>query len=137
MVRDGRGAALSKMKREKKGLSTKTFYKLVQAWNEANENAYNECVKIGNDKCLIVKYENLVTQPEPTIRNITQFINVTFTQEFLHHNEAENVDFSFNYHKRTHREINTDSLNTWDGSIQYDKSYLNRYKMFDKFGYKI
>ena len=76
MVRDGRGAALSKIRREKK--SKLIFYDLVKEWNDANEQAYSECMKIGQEKCLLVKYENLVTQPEPTIRNITKFINVEF-----------------------------------------------------------
>ena len=124
-----------KIRREKK--SKLIFYDLVKEWNDANEQAYSECMKIGEDKCLLVKYENLVTQPEPTIRNITKFINVEFSDKFLHHNEAEDIDFSYKYHNRTHREINTDALNTWKGTIKYDKSYIKKLKMFEIFGYEV
>ena len=134
MIRDGRGSSLSTINRENRDMEKSIFHDLINKWNDVNSKAYVDCKKIGADKCLMVKYEDLVTDSEKTIRKVLEFTDIEFSQDFLHHEQANDIDFS---NDRSKLKINTEKLNSWDGKIDYDKKKLENLEMFKKFGYKI
>jgi hypothetical protein len=54
MVRDGRGSALSIMKRKELRIKDK-FLDFISLWNDRYKHAYESCIKIGEINCLMVK----------------------------------------------------------------------------------
>jgi protein-tyrosine sulfotransferase len=136
MVRDGRASVISNLQRQDKSIALSTFYKYTSIWNKINRDLYEQCVDIGEKKCKIVKYENLVTNPETVIREIMDFAGIEFTKEFLRHEE-----YSSNINKangKVQNEINTDRLRSWVGKVSYDTNYMkSRFEMFEKFGYEL
>ena len=137
MLRDGRAAALSIMTRENKTLNQKTFFDYITRWNNANKNAYDKCEKIGRTNCIFVKYEDLVTKPEKTIRKVLQFVNIEFEDKFLHHEQQTEAILAYGHNNNTAKKIYQEKLKTWEGFIQYDKSELKKFEMFSKLGYNL
>ena len=136
MVRDGRASVLSNLQRQDKSIDLSTFYRYTSIWNKINRDLYEQCIDIGKKKCKIVKYEDLVTNPEPVIRDIMDFAGIEFTKEFLNHEEySSNIDKA---NGKVQNEINTDRLRTWVGKVNYDKNYMkSRFEMFEKLGYEL
>jgi hypothetical protein len=136
MVRDGRASVLSNLERKNKPIVLSTFYKYMDAWNKINRDLHEQCIDIGVKKCKIVKYEELVTNPEPVIRDIMNFAGIEFTKEFLNHEEhSSNINKA---NGKVQNEINTDRLRTWVGKVNYDRNYMmNRFEMFEKLGYEL
>ena len=138
MVRDGRGMAISNIKREHLTLNTKNFYKFLTDWDKTNQKSYVECIQTGEKYCKIVKYEDLVTSPEQKIREIMEFLDIPFSFDFLRHNELgkyTGVNETFN---QVRQKINTDQLSSWIGKVNYDKVYVNsNIKMLQTLGYHV
>jgi protein-tyrosine sulfotransferase len=137
MVRDGRGSALSIMNRKKLGMKQDTFLGYISKWNNLYKHASDTCINIGGKKCMMVKYEDLVTKSETTIRNILNFVNIEFEEKFLHHEQQSDAILANSFKNKTAKEIYTDKLNSWEGVIKYDKSKLKEFEMFERLGYEI
>lgn len=82
MVRDGRGAVVSLMNRLKINVTFENFLKELKTWNDYNLNVSTQCNSIGPKYCKRVKYEDLVLQPNSTIREITEFLDLSWTDDF-------------------------------------------------------
>jgi protein-tyrosine sulfotransferase len=138
MVRDGRGMAMSNIKREKLRVNTANFYKYLIDWDKSNHISYDNCMKVGEKFCKLVKYEDLVTKPEEKIREILMFLGIPFSKDFLRHNELGKYTRRNETFMEVRKEINTDRLNSWVGKVKYDKMhvYLN-IKMLHVHGYKV
>ena len=52
-------------------------------WLVANENVSNFFAALTPERCLLVRYEDLVQQPESSLRRICDFLGVPFTGEML------------------------------------------------------
>jgi acyl carrier protein len=52
-------------------------------WLVANENVSNFFAAVPPERCLLVRYEDLVRQPESSLRRICDFLGVPFTGEML------------------------------------------------------
>jgi hypothetical protein len=85
MVRDGRGAALSLVKRYNESMNALTLKKYLKTWNSYNYIVNIQCKHVGSEYCLLVKYEDLVMKTKETVKKIADFLNLTWTDEFLHH----------------------------------------------------
>jgi protein-tyrosine sulfotransferase len=137
MVRDGRGSALSSLNRRKLAFDQDIFFDYISKWNKENKFAYNNCINIGGKKCMMVKYEDLVTKSETTIRNILNFVNIEFEEKFLHHEQQSDAVSGYSAKNKVAKKIYTDKLNSWEGVIKYDKSKLKEFEMFERLGYEI
>ncbi len=74
MMRDGRDCALSMMRRGRSlYFSTWTWLCAAAAAKRAE----------GNPRCLVVKYENLVTDPENVLKRICGFVDISYTDDIL------------------------------------------------------
>jgi protein-tyrosine sulfotransferase len=79
MIRDGRDTAYSYMVRAKENITLDNFKRNLNIWIDINEKGLMNCNQIGPNNCLIIKYEQLVTQPEKIIRNLIKFLNLKWS----------------------------------------------------------
>jgi protein-tyrosine sulfotransferase len=56
-----------------------------KSWNKGIEIMVDQCTQVGKDKCLIVRYEELVLQPKKTIKTILKFLGLSWVDAVLHH----------------------------------------------------
>ena len=136
MVRDGRGAAMSSILRNREKVNEDNLYRWIKFWNIVNKMSYPKCKNIGSDKCQIVKYEDLVLKSEETIRKLTNFLGIEFSQDFLRHQDFKD-EIAFG-DPEVKKAIYTTRLKSWEGVVNYDKNYVaEQFEMFKKFGYEI
>ena len=67
MVRDGRATVHSyiSIKVTITGFDLTNYRQCMQKWNQAITTMFEQCKEIGENKCLIVHYEQLVMKPNP------------------------------------------------------------------------
>lgn len=73
VVRDGRAVAHSQHMRTGKNLLL-----AAQDWMDGNVKGLSNQAWIGKEKYLIVKYEDLVSSPEKTVRSVCKFLGLSF-----------------------------------------------------------
>jgi hypothetical protein len=93
-------------------------------WKLYNEEAY-AFYKKNNDKVILVKYEDLVSNYELEINRIIQFLNISPILEPTHINDQQNININdYNISERfkerfikkysdLNKELNPDRLNVW------------------------
>jgi hypothetical protein len=129
------------MIRKKEITNAENFQKYLYDWNRVNEKAYKDCNKIGKNNCLQVRYEDLVLQPEITIRKIIKFLNLKWTDKFLNHQDYIGKEIDVNKMGwSTHqivKPINSESINSWIGKIKNFNPEQIRFiePMLNKFNY--
>ena len=145
MMRDGRAAVHSVIKRNVSisGYDLTNPRQCLTKWNKMVESMYNECNKIGPNRCMIVYYEQLVLQPKKKISLISKFLNLPWDENTIHHDENINIKGGVRISKTEKsssqivQPINIDALNTWVGF--YDQEVLNNMDaiapMLRKMGY--
>lgn len=112
MVRDGRAAAFSFMLRVRESLTMRKFVTYFNTWNSYNRFIDTECLKLGNETCITVKYEDLVTNTKYELQRVIRFLNETWTDELLRHEQ------------HFHDEIKVSNLE-WSTSQIRNKIYNN------------
>ena len=147
MVRNARSACYSSMVQAFSetdgnmtayGLEASKIKEIVDQWNGFNNVMYRDCARVGKRFCIIVKYENLVANPEQTIRRVAQFLGLSWTEAFLNHeryvgNKVEMGNSSWT--RNVNKGINTESLDLWKGRVVYDEKYMAKLSMQKKLGY--
>ena len=138
MVRDGRSAAYSLIKKQNQPLSK--FNIFLNAWDGNNNIINTDCQKLGPNVCKRVRYEDLIINTKQVVKDITQFLDLSWTDEFLHHEKyvgnkiaISKIEWSTNQIKQ---KIYNDSLRVWEGKVDYDQKLSdNKFKMLKVFGY--
>ena len=89
LIRDARAVIHSVMTRNVTitGFSHVDYRQNLKLWNKGIDTMVSQCTEIGNEKCLMVYYEQLVLQPKKTIENILKFLNLKWVEDVLHHEE--------------------------------------------------
>ena len=90
--RDGRDVSNSMCDRNWRGI---TEFQRAGYWRTSIEKAFDSSAKLGSDRCLHVQYEQLVKDPEATLKRVCQFIGEDFGPEmlqFTRHAEDNVVD---------------------------------------------
>lgn len=145
MVRDGRDVAASFIRRTGSALPG------VQRWLEDNRIAANEA---NADDVILVRYEDLVADPEAMLRTICDFLALPFDDHMLRYHEQERLWFgqnsvtrhrghtSWGHKARRNWQINQplfDGRNQWQGQLSED--VLDRFRngegstLMKRFGY--
>ena len=57
----------------------------LENWNKLYQNMYNQCLKVGADRCMLVHYEKLVLKPVKEMRNILNFLKIEWNDAVLNH----------------------------------------------------
>lgn len=128
MVRDGRGTVHSIISRAVTitGFDLTNYRQCMIKWNQAIETMYNQCNSIGKDQCKIVHYEKLVLRPQEQMKEILEFLNVTWDDAVLHHEEMIGKEGGVALSKverssdQVIKPINLEALTKWEGHIPDD-----------------
>lgn len=128
MVRDGRGTVHSIISRKVTitGFDLTSYRQCMIKWNQAIETMYNQCNNIGKDQCKVVHYEKLVLHPEEQMRDILDFLNITWNESVLHHEEliGKKNGVALSKVERSSdqviKPINLEALNKWEGQLPDD-----------------
>jgi len=85
MIRDGRAAAYSLMVQLKENLTWRKYRAYLSTWNQFNKDVTRQCDNVGQEFCLIVKYEDLCLHPKSTLERVIQFLNENWSDKLLNH----------------------------------------------------
>lgn len=134
VVRDGRDVAYSLMRRNRQDISFDRFYEILAYWNTKNSLGLSYCNSMGPQHCHMVKYEDLVTQPETSIRAITEFLDLKWTDELLHHDRYLKTNISLSnqpiFSDLQKNEINNNSIGKWRNNVPNFNQRLVDEKIF-------
>jgi hypothetical protein len=139
MIRDGRAAAYSLIQRLKESNNYVNFKRYLSTWNSYNSIVLRQCRKVGS-KCLKVKYEDLVTDTKNTLKKVVNFLDLSWTDEFLHHEKyvgnkivVSQTEWSTDQIKQ---KIYTESLRNWVGNVNYNENEVRKlFPMLSELGY--
>jgi protein-tyrosine sulfotransferase len=92
MVRDGRATVHSIITRKVTitGFDLKSYRQCLTKWNAAITAMNDQCTELGPDHCLKVPYEQLVLHPRKWMENILEFLDLSWTENVLHHEKQIN-----------------------------------------------
>jgi hypothetical protein len=87
VIRDGRDVALSRIKwRQERSGKTPPVRRMARRWKEAITVARKQARRVPH--YLEVRYEDLVAEPEPTLRRICEFTELEFDSAMLDYHEG-------------------------------------------------
>lgn len=115
IYRDGRAAAHSYMlhRSVNKKHGFKNFLPFFNRWNSFVKQVNADCKLVGPEKCMMIKYEELVTSPRPNLDVLMSFLDEKWTDELLKHHEhledvaVSDIEWSTNQIKK---EIHNESI---------------------------
>ncbi|MEO8761513.1 MAG: sulfotransferase [Bacteroidia bacterium] len=104
LYRDPRDNAFTKwgMYEKKKEFEMMDYYRLAYDWEDTFSKLYDLKTKIGSERFLEVKYEDLVTNPEMELKRICTFLDLTYTPEMLEYDAK--VKEAYNLLQEKHKE---------------------------------
>jgi len=112
IIRDGRDcvASLQEMPWHRRGI-----YQSISAWARAIDHGRWAARKLGPESYHEVRYEELVTDPEPQLRALCQFLGEEYDPAMTKPEELAHIAVPKHktWHKRTHAEVGTDRIGTW------------------------
>lgn len=124
MLRDGRASAHSVVTR-KVGIGNvdiTNYRDVLTKWNEAVQQMYAQCLHLP-DKCLMVKYEDLVLHPRSMLKHILNFVGLEWDEVVMEHEKhMDHVGLS-GVERSTDQVVKPlyiDSLNAWVGHLPAD-----------------
>ena len=137
-VRDPRATALSEyVKKNIVHLKLAPFNLLtfIVRWNTVYRLYEKMLKELGPQQVLLVKYEDLVSDPEPVIRNICRFSGIDFDSGML---ELGVFNSSFGDKFQTGKNFNTENIDRWRSEL--DTKILsvvenNCGNLMERFGY--
>ena len=93
MVRDGRAVAYSIVSRNVtiSGVDSKNYLSAALFWNKVVQRMSTDCIN-NRKRCLMIHYEDLVSNPRLWMTNILNFLNIPWHDNVLHHHELINSE---------------------------------------------
>jgi len=142
MVRDGRDVAVSYMKQYNESLNYKNMKIHTFSWSIFNKIVGDQCNALGKSSCLMVKYEELVLELEKTMKKVVDFLNLTWTDNFLKHErfigdkvKVSDTEWSTDQIKKP---IYKNSMRNWIHVKDYNETDLKSYAhVLESFGYQV
>jgi protein-tyrosine sulfotransferase len=124
MIRDGRASVYSHMKYLNIKVNAKNYYDHLIRWNEFTKKSFEQCKQIGEHKCKIIKYEDLILNKKRTVKSVVKFLNIKFEEAMMNHDKLvgtkvilENDGWSTD---QVIKPVYMNSLKSWIGKIDYD-----------------
>lgn len=96
LIRDGRSVAYSIVSRNVTitGVNSKNYMSAAMFWNKVITRMTHDCSMLGKNRCLEVRYENLVKSPKVWMQVILEFLNVPWNDNVMHHEQFINSEVS-------------------------------------------
>jgi protein-tyrosine sulfotransferase len=87
LIRDARAVIHSVMTRKVSisDFNLTDYRHNFKLWNKDIQIMIDQYTQVGKEKCLIVRYEQLVLQPKKTIQTILKFLGLPWVDAVLHH----------------------------------------------------
>ncbi|KAJ1092759.1 hypothetical protein NDU88_005869 [Pleurodeles waltl] len=128
MIRDGRASVHSMITRKVTiaGFDLNSYRDCLTKWNKAIEVMYSQCLEIGQTKCLPVFYEQLVLHPKQSLEMIMNFLDISWNEAVLHHEELIGKPGGVSLSKierstdQVIKPVNLEALSKWVGHLPND-----------------
>ncbi|MBK6340920.1 MAG: sulfotransferase [Bacteroidetes bacterium] len=128
-VRDPRGIALSEMVKLAQNPRNKANFNLfsfIVRWQTAHNLAKKWQEKFGTEKVKYIKYEDIILQPQQTVLELCNFLEIAFLPEML---EVGVVNSSFLDLKQKDKRFNTENLTRWKEGLSKQQIALIQYHL--------
>ncbi|XP_029427406.1 protein-tyrosine sulfotransferase 2 [Rhinatrema bivittatum] len=145
MIRDGRASVHSMITRKVTiaGFDLTSYRDCLTKWSKAIESMYSQCLEMGQTKCLPVYYEQLVLHPQLSMQTIMNFLDISWDDAVLHHEELIGKPGGVSLSKierstdQVIMPVNMEALARWVGYIPGDivKDMAQIAPMLAKLGY--
>lgn len=130
MLRDGRAVVHSIVSRKItiSGYNNDDPEQALRHWNNAVESMNIQCENVGVNRCMKVRYEDLVLHPRSTMEKVLEFLELPWEEDVLHHEDFINKDgkhgIRVSVRERSSdqviKPINLNALSQWVGSFSAD-----------------
>lgn len=138
LTRDPRDNALVKRKRDLKKNQKRTYYLLSKIWDYEYASLLKKLARIDSKRYIIVKYEDLVSEPEKTLSRITQFLSLTYNSNMLNYDSTFNERLSSGketlnpktishlegFHAGLGQKVSTDKVGIWQKELSVEDKNL-------------
>jgi hypothetical protein len=122
MVRDGRDVALSFMNTE---FGPSELWDNAMFWRSRVNITRFFCDRIGRDRFIEVKYENLILKPEQELKRICEFLEEEYSDDMLNGNRK---DFEIMHHSHQLVSEKPDATRIGVWKINMGKNNLRNYE---------
>jgi protein-tyrosine sulfotransferase len=72
------------------GFDLTDYRQCLTKWSNSMKTMLRECDELGPDRCLKVKYEDLVLHPRKEMQRILNYLDLSWTEEVMHHEQYIN-----------------------------------------------
>lgn len=130
VVRDGRAAAYSKASRAHRNLCL-----AGQEWVESNVAGLHNQAMIGETQYLMVRYEDILMQPEATLTRVCTFLGLEFTRAMLEPDQQEDATTAY-----VKSGLDASKIHAWRlklSAVQIRKLEAVQGPMLERFGYEL
>ncbi len=139
IIRDPRGTGCGQIKSFKK----KDAYAVGYQWTQFNINIAE--LKLRHpDNYFLIKYENLIKNPEESIKSISQFLEIEYAPQIIENHEDRNIrdqPISYKrYQRSTEQPLNLNKIDEWKRRLtasQIQKIEYATAEEANKYGYQI
>lgn len=117
MMRDPRAVAVSKMRT---GFGSRYIEPAIAAWRDAARQHHAHGGRLGPERYMLVKYEDLVTRAEETVRRVCSFLGLAFHPAMLAHERRAVRGFSTKqetHMANTLKPITADRVDRWQEEL--------------------
>jgi hypothetical protein len=109
LIRDGRDVALSIIQRT---WGPNDFVTAIRSWAEDVTWTRKMLAMLPEDRCVELRFEDLIAQPEVELRHLTDFLGVEFDEQMLRYSEGAEAKVGGNIRTRIHGHLSKPPLAT-------------------------
>lgn len=132
LFRDPRDTVLINIKKKEKEKKRANLIEISKTWNYVYQTLCNKTALLDNSRCIKIKYEDLVENPEFTLKKISHFLNINYDTNMLNYNEAikktmlQSSSIVKNHIMSTHegltQKVNTKRIGIWKTELSKNAS---------------
>lgn len=127
IIRDGRDCVLSAMEKWGDRYWYYDTYYLLRSWQRNVTLGQDAATKLGPNRYLEIRYEQLVDQTDATIRRVCRFLGESFEPSMLDHKALGEQISAPTGHHEVARTINRQSVDNWRRNMEtFDQKLANR-----------
>ncbi len=78
--------------KENQLINVSKFRSYLHDWYKFNKLTMDQCKKVGNKFCLLIRYEDFVLHSESTLRHIMEFLDEEWSEKLLRHQDFIGTD---------------------------------------------